>query len=330
MTMNRFQVVCLLAVFSLILLPVFSPNAAPAAKQMITIGAGAKSSLDYSTSAAIGKFVNRQTRKNGLRVIIKPTDGSTGNLLALEEGTVDFGMVHSDRQYMAWNGTKDWGSLGAQKDLRSICSFHTESLALVAADDARISCLTDLKGKTISIGSFGSCQRINAKDALKAAKVDHQEDIDARSLATDEQSAALMAGKIDAFFVTAGHPSPCVKAAACGKRAIHFVPITGKGIDKLVKKKPYYTKATIPVALYPQVSNTEDVETIAVKTTLCTREQVSEETVYTLTKAIFENLDVLKKMHPVYRGLTAKGMLETLSAPIHPGAMKYYREVGLK
>ena len=134
-------------------------------------------------------------------------------------------------------------------------------------------------------------------------------------------------GRIDAFFYTVGHPSGAIKEATAGKRKVHFVPITG--LDKLLAKYPYYAKAYIPIKFYPSATNKEDVPTFGVKATFVTSAKTPDNIVYAIVKEVFDNFETFKKLHPAYSVLTKQNMLEGLTAPLHPGALKYFKEVGL-
>jgi TRAP transporter TAXI family solute receptor len=164
---------------------------------------------------------------------------------------------------------------------------------------------------------------------MKACGIDWEKDMRAEGLVADEQAKALQDGRIDAFFYTVGNPNGSIKEATSGKRKVQFVPIEGSCIDQLVNKWPFYAKAYIPIKFYPMAKNKKDVNTFAVKATFCTSAKVSDDIVYAVTKEVFDNLESFKKLHPAYEVLTKEKMLEALSAPIHPGAMKYYKEVGL-
>jgi hypothetical protein len=245
-------------------------------------------------------------------------------------GDLEFGIVQSDRQYQAINGLAEWKDAGKQEKLRAICSFHPESITLVAAVESGITTMMDMKGKVINIGNPGSGQRQNSIDALTAVGIDYEKDITAEGLKAAEAPKMLQDGRIDAFFYTVGHPSGAIKEATSGRRKVSFIAVEGPGIDDLIAKNPFYAKAIVPVALYPQAENKEDVPTFGVKATFVTSADVPEEIVYAITKEVFDNLEDFKKLHPAYAVLTKENMLEGLSAPIHPGAMKYYKEVGLK
>jgi TRAP transporter TAXI family solute receptor len=199
---------------------------------------------------------------------------------------------------------------------------------LVAAVDADIMDIRDLKGKRVNIGNPGSGHRQNALDALAAAGLDPEQDIIAESVKAAEAPKLLQDGRIDAFFYTVGHPSGTIQEATAGRRKVRFVSITG--IEKLIENRPYYARSMLPVHLYPNAQNSGDVETFGVKATLVTATWIPDDIVYAVTREVFENLAEFKKLHPAYEALTRENMLEGLSAEIHSGALKYYREVGLK
>jgi TRAP transporter TAXI family solute receptor len=299
------------------------------AENIVTIGTGAVTGVYYPTGKAIAKIVNKKGKEHGVQVKVESTGGSVFNVNAIIVGDLEFGIVQSDRQYQAWNGIKDWKDRGPQKKLRSICSFHPESIVLIAGDDTGIETLIDLKGKHINIGNLGSGPRGNAIDAMLSCGIEWRRELSAEGIRAADSAKLLQNGRIDAFFYTVGHPNESIKEATAGKRKVHFVPLTGDCIDQLVAKWLYYAKAYIPISFYPMARNKENVETFGVKATFCTSADVPENVVYIITREIFNNLEDFKKLHPAYGVLTKNNMLEALSAPIHPGAMKYYKEKGL-
>jgi TRAP transporter TAXI family solute receptor len=294
----------------------------------ITIGTGGITGVYYPTGGAIAKIVNKKKNETGIRATVESTDGSVFNVNAVLQGELHFGVVQSDRQYQAVNGLAEWKNKGKQQDLRAVFSLHEESITLVAAVDADISDIADLKNKRVNIGNSGSGHRQNAIDALKAVGLNYNKDMIAEGIKPAEAPGLLQDSRIDAFFYTVGHPSAAIKEATAGVRKVRFASITG--VEDLLAKYPYYTKAVIPVDLYPGAENSEDVDTFGVKATFVTSVNVPEDVVYTVTKEIFKNLELFKKLHPAFNVLTKEGMLEGLSAPIHPGALKYYQEAGLK
>jgi TRAP transporter TAXI family solute receptor len=159
--------------------------------------------------------------------------------------------------------------------------------------------------------------------------INYETDITAESLKAAEAPKMLQDDRIDAFFYTVGHPNGAITEATSGRRKVRFIAVEGPGLDELIAKQPYYARAFIPVSLYPQAENAEDVPTFGVKATFVTSMDVSDDIVYAVTKEIFENLEEFKTLHPAYAVLTKENMLTGLSAPIHPGALKYYQEAGL-
>ncbi len=302
---------------------------AQAKTQFVTIGTGGITGVYYPTGGAIAKMVNKKKKEYGIRATVESTGGSVFNVNAVMNGDLEFGIVQSDRQYQAWHGLAEWKDKGPQKDLRSVFSIHPESVTLVAAVDSGIKTIKDLKGKKVNIGNPGSGQRQNAIDALTAVGIDYKKDLQAENVKASEAPGLLQDGRIDAFFYTVGHPSGAIKEATSGARKVRFVSITGPEIDKMLAKFPYYAKSVIPVEMYPGAQNDKDVPTFGVKATLVTSAKVPDEIVYAITKEVFDNFDDFKKLHPAYSTLTKQSMLEGLSAPIHPGAMKYYKEAGL-
>jgi TRAP transporter TAXI family solute receptor len=299
---------------------------AAAKTTFVTIGTGGITGVYYPTGGAIAKMVNAKKDVYGIRATVESTGGSVFNVNAVMSGDLQFGVVQSDRQYQAVQGLAEWDG-NPQPDLRAVFSIHPESVTLVAAVDANIYDIKDLKGKRVNIGNPGSGQRQNSIDALEAVGLNYETDLIAEGIKAAEAPGLLQDGRIDAFFYTVGHPSGAIKEATAGARKVRFASILG--VDNLLAKYPYYAKAKIPVGLYPGAENTEDVETFGVKATFVTSAKVPDDVVYAITKEVFDNFEEFKKLHPAYAVLTKESMLEGLSAPIHPGALKYYKEAGL-
>ena len=293
----------------------------------VTIGTGGLGGVYYPTGAEIARMVNEGEAGYGLRCTVESTGGSVFNINAILAGDQEIGFAQSDRQFQAVNGLAEWADQGPQTKLRAILSLHPEAVTLMAADDAGIRSIADLRGKRVNIGNHGSGQRQNAIDALIAAGLDPEADLDAEAVKAIDAPGLLQDDRIDAFFFTVGHPNGSVKEATAGVRKVHFVPITG--IEGLLAKFPYYAKAIIPVSHYRSATNEGDVLTFGVKATLVTSATVADDIVYAITKEVFTNLDAMKKLHPAYETLTRESMLEGLTAPLHPGAERYFREAGL-
>jgi TRAP transporter TAXI family solute receptor len=274
-------------------------------------------------------MINKKFDQYGIKVTVESTSGSVFNVNAVLNGDLVFGVVQSDRQYQAYNGLAEWSGLGEQTELRSVFSIHPESITLIASEKSGIREIKDLKGKRVNLGNRGSGYLQNSRDVLKAVGLGERDDLNAEYAKAVEAPGLLQDERIDAFFYTVGHPNSNIKEATSGRIKVFIVPIRGRSIDKLLGKYPYYAKSKIAHSSYPYAKNTKDIETIGVKATFVTSKNVNERIVYAMTKEVFDNFEDFKSLHPAYNVLTKENMLSGLSAPIHKGALKYYKEAGL-
>ncbi|UCC11713.1 MAG: TAXI family TRAP transporter solute-binding subunit [candidate division WOR-3 bacterium] len=294
----------------------------------VTIGTGGVTGLYYPTGGAISRLLNKRVKDINIKATVESTSGSVFNINAVIKGDMEFGIAQSDRQYQAYHGQAEWADAGPQTDLRSVFSIHPEPITLVVSDNSGIKDISDLQGKRINLGNPGSGQLQNSRDVISAAGLSEDQVI-AEYVKAVEAPGLLQDERLDGFFYTVGHPAGNIKEATSGRVKVLIVPITGLAIDSLLEEHMYYAKAYIPQEFYPRALNTEDIETIGVKATFITSKKVDEKIVYELTKIVFENFEEFKTLHPSYTVLTKEDMLKGLSAPVHAGALKYYREVGL-
>ena len=300
---------------------------AEAKTTFITIGTGGITGVYYPTGGAIAKIVNAKKDKYNIRATVESTGASVFNINAIMSGDLEFGIAQADRQYQAYNGLSEWEGK-PQKDLRAVFALAPEAVTFVAAEDAGIKTLADAKGKVINLGNPGSGNRQNAIDVLQAAGINIEKDLKGEGIKAADAPRMVQDGRIDGFFYTVGHPNGNIKEATAGKRKCRIVSIPD--IAPLTKAVPYYSLTHIDMSQYPEATNKdEDVTTVGMLATLVTSAKVPDDVVYAVTKEIFENLDEFKKLHPALAGLTREGMLEGLTAPLHPGAEKYYKEAGL-
>ncbi len=300
---------------------------AEAKTTFITIGTGGITGVYYPTGGAIAKIVNAKKDKYNIRATVESTGASVFNINAIMSGDLEFGIAQADRQYQAYNGLSEWEGK-PQKDLRAVFALAPEAVTFVAAEDAGIKTLADAKGKVINLGNPGSGNRQNAIDVLQAAGINIEKDLKGEGIKAADAPRMVQDGRIDGFFYTVGHPNGNIKEATAGKRKCRIVSIPD--IAPLTKAFPYYSLTHIDMSQYPEATNKdEDVTTVGMLATLVTSAKVPDDVVYAVTKEIFENLDEFKKLHPALAGLTREGMLEGLTAPLHPGAEKYYKEAGL-
>ncbi len=300
-------------------------GAAQAQQKFVTIGTGGVTGVYYAVGGAICRLVNKDRKTHGIRCSVESTGGSAFNVNAIKAGELDFGLAQSDVQYNSLKG------IGAFKDnafpeLRAVFSVHPEPFTVLARPEVGAKTFTDLKGKRVNVGNPGSGTRASMEELLTALGWKLSDFSLASELKADEHGPALCDNKIDAFFYGVGHPSANIQdpTTTCGAK---LVSIAGPAVDKLVAEKPYYAKATIPGKLYN--NNPDPTETYGVLATVVTSAKVPDETVYQIVKATFENFNEFKSLHPAFAHLEpAKMIKDGLSAPLHPGAEKYYKEKG--
>src|SRR5688572_27167239 len=302
--------------------------AGPAAAQdqrFITIGTGGVTGVYYAAGGAICRLLNKDRKAHGIRCSVESTGGSAFNINTIQQGELDFGMSQSDVQFNALNGKGEYDGK-AFTDLRAVFAIHPEPFTVLVRPDAGVTKFEDLKGKRFNVGNPGSGTRASLERLLAAMGWTLGDFSLASELKADEHGPALCDGKIDGFFYGVGHPSANIQdpTTSCGAK---LLPITGAAVDKLVSDKPYYAKATIPAGLYP--GNAQATETYGVLATLVSSSKVPAESVYAVVKAVFDNFEEFKKLHPALANLKPEDMVKNgLSAPLHEGAAKYYREKG--
>ena len=298
-----------------------------ASQQFITIGTGGVTGVYYPTGGAICRLVNKTRKEHGIRCSVESTGGSVYNLNTIAAGELDMGVAQSDWQYYAYTGTSKFEKKGPNKKLRSVFSIHPEPFTVVARTDSGIKDFKDMKGKRVNIGNPGSGQRGTMEILMGALGWTKKDFKLASELKSSEQSKALCDNKIDAMVFTVGHPSGSIKEATTSCDAV-MVTVNGPEVDKLVADNAYYRTATIPGGMYRGTD--ADTLTFGVGATFVSSSDVSENVIYHVVKAVFENFDQFKKLHPAFAHLKKEEMIKDgLSAPLHDGAVKYYKEAGL-
>ena len=298
-----------------------------AEQKFVTIGTGGVTGVYYPTGGAICRLVNKNRNKHGIRCSTESTGGSVFNLNTIRAGDLDMGVAQSDWQYHAYHGSSKFKDKGANRELRAIFSVHPEPFTVVARADSGIRNFGDLKGKRVNVGNPGSGQRGTMEVLMKASGWKMSDFALASELKSSEQSMALCDNKIDAMVFTVGHPSGSIKEATTSCDSV-LVNVTGSAVDMLVAENDFYRTATIPGGMYN--GNPNDIKTFGVGATFVTSTQTPANVIYQVVKAVFENFDSFRKFHPAFRNLDKRQMIKDgLSAPLHAGAVKYYKEAGL-
>ncbi|MBR5827163.1 MAG: TAXI family TRAP transporter solute-binding subunit [Clostridia bacterium] len=292
---------------------------APATK--MTMGTGGTGGTYYAYGNALGSQIKTST---GISVSVVPTDGSKANILGIVAGDYQLGTVQSDVMSYAWDGTRSFEAEGKIEDFRVIAGLYAEAVQLITIDP-EIKTVADLKGKKVSVGAAGSGVYFNAVDVLGAAGLTI-DDIDAQYQSFNDSKDALLDGKIQAAFVVAGAPTPAVTDLATSKE-MRLIPIDGELSKALMDNSPFYTEYVVPAGTYK--GQEEDVTTVTVKATLIVSASASENDVYNITKAIFDNIDAITTAHAKGAELTLENATSGMTVPFHAGAAKYFAEKGV-
>lgn len=293
--------------------------------EFITIGTGSVTGIYYTTGGAICRLVNKYKNDSSIKCSIESTEGSLYNLNAVNNKDLDFSIVQSDILYQASNNKNHFKNSSYSK-VKSIMAIYPELLTLVTKKDANINNLMDIKGKRINLGNSGSGNETTALTLFNEIGLNKSDLKEAASYSASEMSEALKDNKIDGYFYMVGHPTSTIKDTS-STVSIKIIPIENEITNSLIKKYPYFAKANIPAGIYK--GQNDEIPTFGVKAVLVVNENVNDKIVYAVVKAILENFDEFKKLHPAYSNITKESLFEGLSAPLHEGAKKYYEEIGL-
>jgi TRAP transporter TAXI family solute receptor len=295
---------------------------------MKSIKTGNITGVYYAAGSAVAKMHNRKLKEYNLRLIAEASEGSLSNIDDVSNGLVDFGIAQANALYYAKKGEGYWEGT-PQNNLRSVLGLYTEDFTLVAAVDANINSLIDLKGKTVNIGELGSMDAVQAMSLFKRLGLDPENDLTINEKPTYEASELLQQGEIDAYFYTVGHPNLSIKEAASGDRKIMIAAVEKEIVDLLDKQAEFLVATDIPIDYYSKIANKEPIRTLSVKAILFSSADTDEQIVYNMVKEVFENLELFKKQHPAFANLTPEKLTTGLIVPLHPGAERYFKEAGL-
>ena len=287
----------------------------------MTMGTGGTSGTYYAFGGVLGQYIKNNA---GIDVTVVSTDGSKANIESIAAGDYQLGTVQSDVMAYAWEGTRSFESTGKVDSFRVVAGLYAEAVQLITMDP-EIKSVADLKGKAVSIGAPGSGTYFNAMDVLSAAGL-AETDIKPQYQSFADSTDALKDGKIDAAFIVAGAPTAAI-TELCTTNSASLVPIDGDIAAKLMAECPFYTSYTIPAGTYN--GQAEDVTTVTVKATLIVAASASEDDVYNLTKAIFDNVDAIAAENGKGKELSVENATSGMAAPFHAGAAKYFAEKGV-
>jgi len=301
-------------------------SAAQAEEKFVTIGTGGQTGVYYVAGQSICRFLNRGAADHGIKCNAPASGGGVANVNGIRSGEFNFGIMQSDHQFKAMKGVAPFEKEGAMDDIRAVFSLQSEVFTILARRDAKITSFDDLKGKRVNIGNPGSGQRDTLEEIMQVKGWDRSAFSLAAELKPAEQASALGDNNIDAMTYFVGHPNGAIQEATTTTDAV-LVPVTGAEIDKLLAEKSYYTKADISGGVYK--GNDAPTPSIGGKAVLSTSASASPEVVYQLVKSVFDNIDRFKRLHPAFADLKEEDMIKVgLSAELHEGAVRYYKERG--
>ena len=306
----------------LVVVCVLSLAACGAGNTKMTMGTGGTQGTYYGYGGVLGQYIKN---KAGIDVTVVSTDGSKANIQGIDAGNYQLATVQSDVMAYAWDGTGVFEKEGKIDTFRVVAGLYAESVQLVTMNPD-IKSVSDLKGKKVSIGAPGSGVYFNAIDVLTAAGLDAEKDIQAQYQSFADSTDSLKDGKLDAAFIVAGAPTPAI-TELCTTNEAYIVPIDGAISKKLMETCPFYTEYVIPAETY--AGQKEDITTVTVKATLIVSESASEEDVYELTKAIFDNIKDITAENNKGAELSIENATSGMTVPFHAGAAKYFAEQGV-
>ena len=318
---------CTITAFAagLVAAALLAPVPALAQQKFITVGTGGIVGVYYPLGGAICRFVNAGRKDHNLRCTVESTGGSVFNINAVMSNDMDAGFAQSDTQYYALKGEGPFKDK-PQPKLRVLFSVYPELFTLVARQDANIRKFEDIKGKRINIGDPGSGTRATMELVMREFGIAQSDLKLASELKFVEMAPALCDNKIDAFVFVAGHPNAIFQEAATSC-ASNIASVSGPPVDKLVASNPFYAKADIPGKMYRGTDTAQP--SFGVLATVVVNADMPEAAAYAITRAVFENFEDFKKLHPAIANITKEGSLKGNTAPFHPGAVKYFKEKGL-
>lgn len=292
-----------------------------APKQLI-IGTGSMSGVYYPIGGAIATIINEKVQ--GVSATIQSTAGGVENLRLLKQKEIDVGMVGTSTAFYAYDGIEVFKDEKIDT-IRGLAVLYPQPVQIVVAKDSPVQSFHDLVGKKVGVGPPASGDEAVFRELMSVAGYTY-DDFEPQYISFSEQSSAFKDRQLDAMTFTAGVPTSGILDVASVKD-VRLIPLDGELRENLLKKFPYYTKGIIPKGTYP--GQDTDVETIIMPAYLVCSSDLSDEHVYAMLSALYENLDELAKAHAQGKNITLEGALQGSSIPLHPGAEKFYREKGL-
>ncbi|SHJ10524.1 TAXI family TRAP transporter solute-binding subunit [Lutispora thermophila] len=308
----------------LVLMLIFTAlfTACTPAKTNMILATGGTSGTYYPYGGAMAQIFNSKIQN--MNVTAQSTGASVENCKLLGQNEAELAIVQNDMLDYAYNGIEAFAA-GKIENIRGIATLYPEIVQIVASVDSGITNIKDMKGKRVSVGAPGSGVEANARQIFEATGLTYN-DMSVSYLSFSESADAFKDKHIDCFFVTSGIPNAAIQDITA-QNDIVLVSLTDDVVKTLTQKYPFFVEYNIPAGTYKGQSS--DVKTVAVMATLATNSNVSEDVIYSITKALFENQPELAQAHAKGAELVLEEAVKGISIPFHPGAEKYFKEKGL-
>jgi hypothetical protein len=289
-------------------------------KTTLKMATGGTTGTYYAYSGTVSQVLSQKV--DNLSFDVQSTGASKANIYLVADKEAEIAIVQNDVMYYAYNGT-DLFAGDKVSGFSAMAGVYAEVCQIVAKSD--INSIEDLRGKRVSVGDIGSGVEFNARQILEAYGITF-DDIVVNNLSFGDSATAFKDAKIDAFFCVAGAPTTAVVELATTNQ-IKLLEVDDEHAAGLIEKYPFYTKFDIPAGTYKGVDT--DTQTVAVVASYIVADGLSKDLVYDMTKALFENADEIAIGHPKGIELDPAYSVSSISIPMHPGAEKYYQEIGV-
>ncbi|WP_334153978.1 TAXI family TRAP transporter solute-binding subunit [Tepidimonas sp.] len=297
-------------------------SAAAQSTQFVNVLTGGQSGVYYPVGVALSQIYAKEIPN--ARSTAQVTRASAENLNLLQSGRGEVAFTLADTLSDAWKGNEEAGFKQKLDKLRGISGLYNNYIQIVANADSGIRTLADLKGKRVSVGAARSGTELNAREILKAAGLSYSDLAKVEYLPFGESVELMKNRQLDATLQSAGLGVASIRDLATAIKIV-VIPVPADVVAKV--GDPAYQPAVIPANTY--TGQTADVPTAAVPNFLVTHAGVPEDVVYRMTKAMYDNLDTLYAAHNAARAIKRENAIKGMPVPLHPGAERYYREVGL-
>jgi TRAP transporter TAXI family solute receptor len=293
-------------------------------RRFVSIASGWVTGAYYPFAGAVSRVAWKSLKEQNIKVTAESSGASVANAKLIRTGDTDFALLQNDIASYAYYGKKGMFDKPI-KNLLGCMTLYPETIQIVARKESNIKSVKDLKGKRVSIGPLGSGTTENAKQILAAWGIS-LDDIQAQQLKTQQAADYMVDGRLDAYFATTAVGAAVIIDTHVRVSAM-IVPVKGRNAKKLMKKYAFYAKDTVPTGAYKGID--KPVETVAVMAMMVARADLEDDIVYAIIKATYEDLAQVKKAHAKFKGIDVKNSQMGMSVPLHPGAKRYFKEVGV-